>query len=96
MAALSLGQDGGGLTLGAGGQAESGFTGQGGHDGGELGGGVAGELDDGGKPSGQRRVSGEQGAERVFAATTMSRSGFPAMPPTLCSPVGRIRRACYE
>ena len=68
VAFLGLGQDGSCLALRVGGQAEPGFTGQDGHDGGELGGGIAREVNDGGKTGGQRKVSGEQRVERVFAA----------------------------
>ena len=68
VAALGVGQDGGGFVGGVGGEGESGFGGQGAEDCGELGGGVAGEVDDGGNRAASAGV-----------ACSMSRSG-PAWP----------------
>jgi hypothetical protein len=46
-ARFGLGEHGCGIPRGVGGQGEPGLAGQGGEDGGELAGGVAGEVDDG-------------------------------------------------
>jgi hypothetical protein len=50
---LGPGQDGGRLGQGLGGGGKAGLPGQGGEDAAELGGGVAGEVDDGREPGGQ-------------------------------------------
>ena len=53
VAFLGVGEDGGGFAVGAGGSGRARLHRQGGDDGGELGGRVAGEVDDGGEADGQ-------------------------------------------
>ena len=67
-AALGVGQDGGGFVGGVGGEGESGFGGQGAEDCGELGGGVAGEVDDGGEPGSERGGGVQHVTERAGLA----------------------------
>ena len=68
VAALGVGQDGGGFAGGVRSEGEPGFGGQGAEDGGELGRGAAGEVDDGGEPGGQRRGGVQHVAERAGLA----------------------------
>ena len=63
--AFGLGEHGGGLGRGSGGECEPRLAGQGGEDRGELPGGVAGEVDDRGEAGGQRRAGAQQAAERA-------------------------------
>jgi hypothetical protein len=63
--AFGVGEHGGGLGRGIGGEGEPGLAGQGGEDRGELPGGVTGEVDDRREAGGQRRAGAQQAAKRA-------------------------------